>query len=231
MTQIIDNPEKKNTIFIQAIDQNYENHKENINDLHEENFDNFLENGDLKLNLDFIEISDDLNLNMKSPHKKSVGNLSNSCESTDSTDIDTYSMIRSKSENTFLTENKKNFKIKNFLCSKFEDESNKNLSSEIQKLKENLKEATKTKIFYSNNNNKISSFANFPIGVSNQNDIKTLCQNGLQSQISMIPRNYPIGFFQHPPPSQTLNLESSVFKKERKYSYQDAYTGSNYLEF
>jgi hypothetical protein len=230
MTQMIDNPEKKNTIFTHAIDQNYQNLKENTIDFHEENYDNFFENGELKLNLDFIEISDELIFNSISQHKSSEGNLSNSCESSASTDFDNFSMIRSKSENTILTEKKKSFKIKNFLCSKFEDKSNKNLSSEIQKLKENLKEATKTRIFYSNNNNKINSFANFSIRNTNQNEKRNFCPQGPQCQINMIPTNFALGFFQQQPLKQNLNLESSVFKKERKYSYQAAYTSCNYLD-
>lgn len=227
MTQMIDYPEKKNTIFTQAIDQNYENNKENLNDFSEENFENFLENGDLRLNLDFIEFSDEFLIDNKCPHKKSQGNLSNSCESFDSTDFD-FSVNRSKSENKFSTENKQNFKIKDFLCSKFEDDSSTNLSSEIQKFKENLKQETKNKIFCGKNDIKINSFTNFPIGINpqSQHDLKNFCQNN-QRQMNF----FPIGFFQQQAHKQNVNMESSIFKKERKYSYQAAYTGSNYLEF
>merc|ERR1711957_841723 len=111
-------------------------------------FENFLENEDLKLNLDFIENLDEYLIPSKSQHKRSEGNLSNSCESSDSTDFDTFSVNRSKSENKLSPENKQNFKIKNFLSSNFDTDSSTNLSSEIQKLKENLKQETKKKIFF-----------------------------------------------------------------------------------
>ena len=213
MTQMIDNHEKKNTFFIQAIDQNYENtSSENSDNFSDENFENFLENGDLKLklNLDFIDFSDELIKNTKNEHKRSEGNLSNSCESSYSTDFDTFSVSRSMSENKLFTENKLNFKIKDFLCKKFEEDSNKNLSSEIQKLKENLKKVTKEKILYGgNNDNKISSFANFPIAINHQNDLKNFCQKSQQRQMNLLcGGNFPIGFFQQPAPKQNINLES-----------------------
>lgn len=232
MNHLIDNPEKENIIFTQAIDQNYENTKENLNDFSDENFENFVENGDLKLNLDFIDFYDEFLINTKNDHKKSEGNLSNSCESSESTDFDSFPFNRSKSENRFLTENKHNFKIKDFLCPKYEEDFNKNLSSEIQKLKDNLKKATQEKIFFTgNNDNKISSFANFPIGASPQNDIKNFCKSSPPRQMGLICGNFPMGFFQQQPANQNINLESSIFKKERKYSYQPNSNGSSYLEF
>jgi hypothetical protein len=232
MTQMIDYPEKKNTIFTQAIDQNYENNKENIHNFSEENFENFLENGDLKLNFDFIENPDEFLITTKSQHKSSEGNLSNSCESSDSTEFDTLSVNRSKSETKLLSENKQNFKIKNFLSSNFDSDSSTNLSSEIQKLKENLKQETKNKIFFGNNDNKISNFANLPMGINPQNQNEINFSQNSQRQMNLICGNFPLGFFTPHVPKQNLNtMESSVFKKERKWSYQAPYTGSNFLEY
>ena len=133
MTQMIVYPEE-NTIFTQAIDQNYENNKENLQDFSED-FESFLEFGDLKLklNLDFIENQDECLINTKSQHKKSEGNFSNSCESSDSTDFDTFSVNPFQSENKLLTENKQNLKINNFLNTKFESDSSTSLTSEIKK--------------------------------------------------------------------------------------------------
>lgn len=220
MHQMIDNPRKEDIIFIQAIDQNYESNKENLNNFSEENFENFVENGDLKLNLDFIDFSDEYQIASKNDHKKSEENLFNSCESSESTDFDTFSVSRSKSENKFLTENKQK-KIKDFLCSKFED-NNDNLNSEIRKLKENLKKATQEKMFFAQEN-KISSFANFPL---QPNDPKNFTNNSP----GLMCRNFPMGFFQQQHPNQNINIDSTIFKKERKYSYQNT-VGSNYLDF
>ena len=229
MSQLIDNPEKKNAIFLQAIDQNYENTKANINDFSEDNFNDFMENGDLKLNLDFIDFSDELFIKSKSEHKKSEGNLSNSCASSDSTEFDTFSVIRSKSEK-ILSENKSICKIKDFLSTKFEDNSNNNLTSEIQKLKENYKQAMIEKIVGGNNDNKINSFTNFPTQIHLQNNIKNFCQTSQQRSMNFICSNYPVGFFQQQAPKQNINLESSLFKKHHGYSYQAEYISSNYLE-
>lgn len=251
MTQMKEYHENKNTFFIQAIDQNYENEKitnENADDFSKENF---LESGELKLNLDFIDFSDELRIT-KNEHKKSEGNFSYSCESSDSTEFDSLSIKRIKSDQKFLSlsdnKNKKNFKMRDFLCQKFEDNTKKNLSSEIQKMKENLKkeflENSNIIIFNSAagnaNNNNISSFANFNLPllqmpINHQNQQKSQIQ--AQLQMNFCARNFPIhGFFQqqqqpNKPNLNNLNLESSIFKKERKFSYQPAYTGSNYLEF
>jgi hypothetical protein len=232
MSQLIDHQQKKNTIFLQAIDQNYENTKANINDFSEDNLNDFMENGDLNFNLDFIDFSDELLIKSKSEHKKSEGNLSNSCASSDSTEFDFLSVTRPKSKNKFLTENKTSFKIKDFLSSKFEDNSNNNLTSEIQKLKENYKQATIEKIVSGNNDNKINSFTNFLTLIHLQNNIKKFCQNSQQRTMSSVCSNYPNGFFQQQQAQkQNINLESSLFQKHRKYSYQAAYTSGNYLEF
>jgi len=246
---MIEYQEEKNTFFIQAIDQNYEKiTEENTDDFSQENLDDFLESGELKLNLDFIDFSDELSKNTKSEHKRSEGNFSYSCESSDSTDFDNLIINRSKSENKFLSQsenkNKKNFKMKDFLCQKFEDNNKKNLCSEIQKMKENLKkefiENTNINILNAGNNNNINSFANFSLPLALKMPINTqsdFLQNQqksqqIQRQMNLIcARNFQIGFFQQQATKQNLNFESSIFKRERKYSYQNSYNGNNYLEF
>lgn len=252
MTQIIEYQEEKNTFFIQAIDQNYEKiTEENKDDFSLENLENYLENGDLKLNLDFIDFSDELFKNAKSEHKRSDGNFSYSCESSDSasTDFENFPINRTSSENKFLSEsenkNKKIIKMKDFLCQKFEDNTKNNLCLEIQKMRENLKkeimENKNINILNAGNDNNISSFANFSLPLTiqmqanYQNDFLQNQQKSQQIQRQMkflcTTRNYPIGFFQLQQNKQNLNMESSIFKKERKYSFQPSYNGSNFLEF
>ena len=150
------------TIFLQAIDQNYENNKiyKIFCDISEEQekFEDF-ENGDLKLNFDFIEFSEEnnftLNLNMKK-HKNSDYNLSNSSISSESTEIEISNATHSPS-NICITE-KTNTKISDFLNKKYKEDLYPCLIDEIQKIKENIKkdvfEKNKFKINYFNCNNK-----------------------------------------------------------------------------
>jgi len=131
----LNNPkESEETIFLQAIDQIYEINK-NYSDSSEDESNEDFENGEIKINFDFIDISDDsLFKSNKSNGKKSESNLFNLSDSSESTEFESFNASRSLSEK-FLTESK-GVKIKDSLANKLN--SNSKFDSEIKKLKDNF---------------------------------------------------------------------------------------------
>lgn len=185
--------EAEETIFLQAIDQIYENYRKNSESSDEELLED-VNDEDIKINFDFINFSEETLKSSNKKLKECDGILSNSSLSSgESTEIESCSNSPFSSTK-FLTE-KKFAKIKDFLQSKFLGNLNSNLAEEIQKQKENLRatiqnqiktnkpktsqfEIKPTKSFHlnksnqatnNNNNNNLNPAFNFNVNYSNYN--------------------------------------------------------------
>lgn len=125
--------ENEETIFIQAIDQIYENYRKNSDFSEDEQFHD-LNHGDIKINFDFIDFSDETLKNTTKKLRNTEGNLCNSSFSSESTEVESYLLTPNNSTN-FQSE-KKSEKIKDFLINKYGEKVKKNLDEEIKAQKE-----------------------------------------------------------------------------------------------
>ncbi len=237
---ILKNPkDSEETIFLQAIDQIYENNK-NYSDFSEDESNEDYENGEIKINFDFIEPSDEIFLRAKSLKINNKENLSNSSLSSESTEFDHVREKRFYSLN-FLTESKvKSTKIKDILSDKFNENTNKSIRKEAFKIKENLKENYKNSLrnnfemtsdkmhtstpgkirvsenvqnfVFNNSNNTINNFNfNYNINYSNQQNFN--CKNfyGIPQQINInnLNMNMVCNNFQHGFFQQTQGISNN----------------------
>ena len=148
--------DSEETIFLQAIDQNYQNYKitqlEGITQqiLNEELINSDFDEENINLNFDFIDFNDDFIPNSPTlKPKKLQKNFSNSTISNESTEGDNSSAdIKSRSTsfnvNLNLTNEKKKINLKDFLITNYED--NNILISEISKQKNKIKSDITEKI-------------------------------------------------------------------------------------
>lgn len=233
MSQKNTKPSRKSiTIFLQAIDQNYQNFKteEEIFDTQFDLYD-LIENGDLKLNLDFIEFSEEKLNYKKSQHKNSEGSLSNSSESTDSTDIDGFCFGNCYCEGKILnesekkSENKTNLKIKDVLKVRFQEDENTLMKEEILNLKRNLKRNIIGQILSKSEKESKRVFSQISkIPFPNKTNFNNFHQQQMQYQSPQIQTNFNsnlfygnktiLGFFQMQQIKQNLLIESSLFGRQ-----------------
>jgi len=234
MNALNNSKESEETIFLQAIDQNYEINK-NYSDFSEDDSYDDLKNGDIKINFDFIDFSDEIFIKTESALKQSEGNLSNSTLSNESTETESFFVSRTRITK-FLTETKDNLKITDFLSKKFQGNfnSNKNLKEEIFRIRkdtslsvenynENLNKSTRSRISenlnfsninYNNiNNTGINNFnINYNYNFPTQQNIN--CQNycGValsrnNMNLNMMYNNFQYGFFQQ---NQMINNTMNI---------------------
>lgn len=216
--------ESEETIFLQAIDQIYEINKNYSDSSVDESNEDF-ENGEIKINFDFIDFLDEsLFKANKSNGKNSESNLFNSSVSSESTEFESFTASRSLSEK-FLTESK-GVKIKEHLAHKLN--SNCKIDLEIKKLKDDFRSSydfndkfNKSKslltlrAFDNNQNNNINPYFNSNCAINHFNfNYKSAFQSPNQQNIkcssficmptqarntnlnSVYNNNFQLGFFQ-----------------------------------